>query len=76
VHVDTSVSIDLLRGHPEEDATRLLLSALIWHAVHAKVAEEAGARGRQWLDSHHTIDRADLAIAAIQAQPVAPSRHW
>lgn len=48
----------------EEDATRSLLSTLIWHPVDADVAEEAGALGRRWLPSHHTIDGADLAIAA------------
>lgn len=48
----------------EEEATRLLLSTLRWHAVDADIAEEAGARGRRWLPSHHTIDGADLAIAA------------
>ena len=48
----------------EEAATRSLLSALIWHAVDADVAEAAGALGRRWLPSHHSIDGADLAIAA------------
>jgi predicted nucleic acid-binding protein len=48
----------------EEDATRSLLSTLLWHAVDADVAEDAGALGRRWLPSHHTIDSADLAIAA------------
>lgn len=48
----------------EEDATRSLLSALEWHPVDALVAEAAGALGREWLPSHHTIDSADLAIAA------------
>ncbi len=48
----------------EEDATRALLSTLVWHPVDAEIAEEAGALGRQWLPSHHTIDSADLAIAA------------
>jgi predicted nucleic acid-binding protein len=48
----------------EEDATRALLSTLVWHPVDEEVAEEAGALGRQWLPSHHTIDGADLAIAA------------
>jgi predicted nucleic acid-binding protein len=48
----------------EEIATRSLLSILIWHPVDADVAEDAGALGRQWLPSHHTIDGADLAIAA------------
>ena len=48
----------------EEDDTRALLSTLVWHPVDADIAEEAGALGRQWLPSHHTIDSADLAIAA------------
>jgi hypothetical protein len=48
----------------EEAGTRSLLSTLIWHPVDADVAEEAGALGRRWLPSHHTIDSADLAIAA------------
>ncbi|MET3806333.1 putative nucleic acid-binding protein [Nakamurella sp. UYEF19] len=48
----------------EEQATRLLLSTLRWHPVDADVAEKAGALGRRWLPSHHTIDGADLAIAA------------
>lgn len=48
----------------EEEPTRLLLSTLIWHPVDADVAEQAGALGRHWLPSHHTIDGADLAIAA------------
>jgi hypothetical protein len=48
----------------EEDETRSLLAALAWHPVDEQVAEEAGALGRRWLPSHHTIDSADLAIAA------------
>ncbi|MDA8392941.1 MAG: type II toxin-antitoxin system VapC family toxin [Actinomycetota bacterium] len=48
----------------EEHATRSLLSTLVWHPVDADVAEDAGVLGRQWLASHHTIDSADLAIAA------------
>lgn len=48
----------------EEDETRALLSTLSWHPVDAAVAEQAGARGRRWLPGHHTIDSADLAIAA------------
>lgn len=48
----------------EELRTRTLLSALEWHPVDEQVAEQAGALGRQWLPSHHTIDGADLAIAA------------
>jgi hypothetical protein len=41
----------------EEPGTRLLLSTLVWHQVDAEVVEEAGALGRRWLPSHHTIDR-------------------
>lgn len=48
----------------EEDATRGMLSVLVWHPVDADVAEDASALGRRWLPSHHTIDGADLAIAA------------
>lgn len=48
----------------EEDATRSLFSALVWHPVDEAIAEHAGALGRRWLPSHHTIDGADLAIAA------------
>lgn len=45
-------------------ATRSLLATLVWHPVDAEVAEEAGSLGRRWLPSPHTIDGADLAIAA------------
>jgi predicted nucleic acid-binding protein len=48
----------------EEDSTRSLLSTLAWHPVDAEVAEDAGELGRRWLASHHSIDSADLAIAA------------
>ncbi len=48
----------------EEDGTRALLSAFVWHPLDDEVAEAAGALGRRWLASHHTIDGADLAIAA------------
>lgn len=48
----------------EEDSTRALLATLRWLPVDSDVAEEAGALGRRWLPSHHTIDSADLAIAA------------
>jgi predicted nucleic acid-binding protein len=48
----------------EDEATRALLSTLIWHSLDTEVAEKAGELGRQWLPSHHNIDAADLAIAA------------
>ncbi len=52
----------------EERPTRSLLSTLVWHPVDEQVAEGAGVLGREWLRSHHTIDAADLAIAATAAQ--------
>lgn len=51
-------------GPREEERTRSLLNTLMWHPVDAAVAERAGELGRVWLPSHHTIDTADLAIAA------------
>jgi hypothetical protein len=66
LHASEITRVEILAGMrpAEEDGTRLLLSTLVWHPVDAEVAEEAGALGRQWLPSHHTIDSADLAIAA------------
>jgi hypothetical protein len=66
LHASEITRIEVLAGMrpAEEDATRALLSTLVWHPVDAEIAEDAGALGRQWLPSHHTIDSADLAIAA------------
>ena len=66
LHASEISRLEVLAGmrRAEEDATRSLLSTLIWHPVDADVAEEAGALGRQWLRSHPNIDSADLAIAA------------
>ncbi len=66
LHASEITRIEVLAGMrpAEEDDTRVLLSTLVWHPVDADIAEEAGALGRQWLPSHHTIDSADLAIAA------------
>jgi hypothetical protein len=66
LHASEITRLEVLAGMrpDEEPSTRSLLSALIWHAVDAEVAERAGAFGREWLPSHHTIDSADLAIAA------------
>jgi predicted nucleic acid-binding protein len=66
LHASRMTELEVLAGMrpAEEEATRLLLSTLVWHAVDAEVAERAGALGREWLASHHTIDSADLAIAA------------
>lgn len=66
LHASEITRIEVLAGMrpAEEDDTRALLSTLVWHPVDAEIAEEAGALGRRWLPSHHTIDSADLAIAA------------
>ena len=66
LHASEITRLEVLAGMrpSEEDATRSLLSALVWHPVDAEIAEHAGMLGRRWLPSHHTIDSADLAIAA------------
>ena len=66
LHASEITRLEVLAGmrEAEEEATRSLLSTLVWHSVDAEVAEEAGALGRRWLAGHHTIDGADLAIAA------------
>lgn len=66
LHASEITRLEVLAGMraAEEDATRSLLSTLIWHPLDEQVAEHAGALGRQWLPSHHSIDSADLAIAA------------
>jgi predicted nucleic acid-binding protein len=66
LHASEITRLEVLAGMraTEEEGTRSLLSTLVWHPVDADVAERAGALGRRWLPSHHTIDGADLAIAA------------
>jgi len=66
LHASEITRLEVLAGMrpAEEDATRSLLSALVWHPLDTEVVEEAGALGRRWLPGHHTIDGADLAIAA------------
>ena len=66
LHASEITRVEILAGMraAEEDGTRRLLSALAWHPLDSDVAEQAGALGRRWLASHHTIDSADLAIAA------------
>lgn len=66
LHASEITRLEVLAGMrpAEERRTRVLLSALVWHDVDEMVAEEAGRLGRAWLPSHHTIDGADLAIAA------------
>ncbi len=66
LHASEITLLEVLAGmRPSEvDATRSMLSTLVWHPVDANVAEEAGALGRRWLPSHTAIDGTDLAIAA------------
>ena len=66
LHASEMTRLEILAGMrpAEEGGTQLLLSTLVWHPIDSLVAEEAGALGRRWLRSHHTIDGADLAIAA------------
>ena len=66
LHASEITRLEILAGMrvAEEEGTRRLLSTLAWHPLDTDVAEQAGALGRRWLASHHTIDSADLAIAA------------
>lgn len=66
LHASEITRIEVLAGMrpTEEEATRALLSTLIWHPLDAEISESAGALGREWFPSHHRIDSADLAIAA------------
>jgi len=66
LHASEITRLEVLAGmRPTEEArTGVTLSALVWHPVDQAIAEGAGALGRQWLPSHHSIDAADLAIAA------------
>lgn len=66
LHASELTRLEVLAGmgRAEGEQTRALLSTFVWHALDTPVAELAGALGQQWLPSHHTIDGADLAIAA------------
>lgn len=66
LHASEMTRLEILAGMRahESDTTHALLSTFIWHPVDTTVAEQAGDLGRRWLLSHHTIDGADLAIAA------------
>jgi predicted nucleic acid-binding protein len=70
LHASEITRLEVLAGMrpAEHDQTRALLATLSWHPVDAEIAEIAGNLGRQWLRSHHTIDSADLAIAATALQ--------
>jgi predicted nucleic acid-binding protein len=66
LHASEITRLEVLAGmRPDEErGTRTFLSIFIWHPLDTLIAERAGELGRRWLASHHTIDSADLAIAA------------
>lgn len=66
IHASEVVRLEVLAGMrlSETQATRSLLSAIVWHPLDEAIAEIAGELGRQWLPGHRGIDSADLAIAA------------
>jgi predicted nucleic acid-binding protein len=66
LHASEITRLEVLAGtrSAEERGTRALLSTFIWHPVDTLITERAGELGRTWLSGHHSIDRADLAIAA------------
>ena len=66
LHASEVTRLEVLAGMRarEEDATRALFRAFVWHPVDERIAEIAGGLGRQWLPGNRGIDSADLAIAA------------
>lgn len=66
LHSSVVVRAEILAGmRPhEEESTRELLDAFEWHSVTEATAEEAGRLGHRWMPGHHSIDTADLLIAA------------
>ncbi|OMH23592.1 hypothetical protein BKD30_11835 [Tersicoccus phoenicis] len=66
LHASEVTRLEVLAGMRarEEDATRALFGAFVWHPVDERIAEIAGELGRRWLPGNRGIDSADLAIAA------------
>lgn len=69
LHASEITRLEVLAGMRADasDATRALLSTLVWHPVDADVSEAAGALGRRWLASRRgvgVVGGGDLAIAA------------
>lgn len=66
LHASEVTRLEVLAGmrSREEEATRALFGAFVWHPVDERIAELAGQLGREWLPGNHGIDSADLAIAA------------
>jgi predicted nucleic acid-binding protein len=66
LHASEITRLEVLAGMRigDESGTRSLLLIFVWHPLDTLIAERAGELGRRWLPSHHTIDSADLAVAA------------
>ncbi|HEY5224467.1 MAG TPA: PIN domain-containing protein [Microbacteriaceae bacterium] len=66
LHASEVTRLEVLAGMRarEEDATRALFGAFVWHPLDERLAEIAGELGRRWLPGNRGIDSADLAIAA------------
>lgn len=66
LHASEVTRLEVLAGMRarEEDATRALFAAFVWHPLDERLAEIAGELGRQWLPGNRGVDSADLAIAA------------
>jgi len=66
LHASEITRLEVLAGmRPrEEEATRTLFDAFVWHPLDERIAEIAGELGREWLPGNRGIDSADLGIAA------------
>ncbi|MFV0407911.1 MAG: type II toxin-antitoxin system VapC family toxin [Propioniciclava sp.] len=66
LHASEVTRLEVLAGMraSEEEATRALFRAFVWHPVDESIAEVAGELGRRWLPGNRGIDSADLVIAA------------
>lgn len=74
LHASEVTRLEVLAGMRarEEDATRALFGAFVWHPLDERLAEIAGELGRRWLPGNRGIDSADLAIAATAVVLDAP----
>ncbi len=74
LHASEITRLEVLAGmRPRERAATLaLFDVFVWHPVDERVADAAGALGRDWLPGNRGIDSADLAIAATAILCGAP----
>lgn len=66
LHASEVSRLEVLAGMraQEEDSTRKLFKAFVWHSVDETIAEIAGELAQLWLPSNRGIDSADFAVAA------------